>query len=70
MNARFQFIFIRHLNQERHQGFAVLMAMMMGMIMLVLGGTVILRSQGDQSKVVATTHHQKLVRSQRLASPD
>jgi hypothetical protein len=53
MNTRFKFALIRHLNSDRQQGFALPMAMMVGMVMLVVGITMIVRSQGDQSKVVA-----------------
>ena len=53
MNTRFKFALILHLNSDRHQGFALPMAMMVGMVMLVVGITMIVRSQGDQSKAVA-----------------
>lgn len=55
MNTRFKFALIRHLNSDRHQGFALPMAMMVGMVMLVVGITMVIRAQGDQSKAVAQT---------------
>ncbi|MEB3191515.1 MAG: hypothetical protein VKL42_14330 [Snowella sp.] len=55
MNTRFKFALIRHLNSDRHQGFALPMAMMVGLVILVVGATLIIRAQSDQSKVVAQT---------------
>ncbi|MEB3310352.1 MAG: hypothetical protein VKJ02_08965 [Snowella sp.] len=56
MNPRFQFQLIRYLNRyphRSHQGFVLPMAMMIGLVVIVVGMTVIIRAQGDQSKGVS-----------------
>lgn len=56
MNIRFKLFLINYLDHRRvsrNQGFALPMAIMMGLVILVVGVTLIVRSQGDQSKVVS-----------------
>jgi hypothetical protein len=52
MNTRFAFAFIRHLNRKS-SGFAMLFALSVGLMLIVLGLTMVLRSQSDTSKSFA-----------------
>jgi hypothetical protein len=80
MNTRIKLAFIRSLN--KNPGFALPLALMIGLVMLTIGIGMIARTQGDQSKVtsqkikadglsvaeVAVTQVQQLIDENRLLS--
>jgi len=56
INARLKLLLICNLSRQKvnsHRGFALPMALMVGMVILVVGVTMIIRAQGDQSKVIS-----------------
>ncbi|MEB3249749.1 MAG: hypothetical protein VKK07_10435 [Merismopediaceae bacterium] len=55
INTRLKLLLICNLNRQKinsHRGFALPMAMMVGMVILVVGATIIIRAQSDQSKMI------------------
>jgi hypothetical protein len=62
MNARLKLFFLANLSRQKigsDRGFALPMALMVGMVILVVGATMIIRAQGDQSKIIAQTTSNK-----------
>ena len=56
MNARLKLFFLANLSRQKigsDRGFALPIALMVGMVILVVGATMIIRAQGDQSKIIA-----------------
>lgn len=56
MNTRFSLTLLHYLNQKkpnRNKGFALPMAMMVGLVAVVVGATMVIRAQGGQSEVVS-----------------
>jgi hypothetical protein len=56
MNARLKLFFLANLSRQKigsDRGFALPMALMVGLVILVVGVTMIIRAQGDQSKVIS-----------------
>ncbi len=56
MNTRFKLFLINYLGQRkvnRHSGFALPMAIMTGLVIMLVGTTLMIRAQGDQTKVVS-----------------
>ena len=56
MNTRFKLSFITYLNQRRvsrDSGFALPLAIMVGLCIVVVGMAVVMQAQGNQSKVVS-----------------
>ena len=56
MNARLKLFFLANLSRQKigsDRGFALPMALMVGMVILVVGVTMIIRAQSDQSKVIS-----------------
>ena len=56
MNTRFKLFLINYLNQRRvsrHSGFALPLAVMIGLCIIVVGMAVVIQAQGNQSKVVS-----------------
>ena len=56
MNTRLKFFLINYLNQRRvsrHSGFALPLAVMIGLCIIVVGMAVVIQAQGNQSKVVS-----------------
>lgn len=64
VNARLKLLLICNLSRQKinsHRGFALPMAMMVGMVILVVGATIIIRAQSDQSKIIAQTTSNKAI---------
>jgi Tfp pilus assembly protein PilX len=62
INARLKLLLICNLSRQKvnsHRGFALPIALMVGMVILVVGVTMIIRAQGDQSKVISQTTSNK-----------
>jgi hypothetical protein len=56
MNTRFKLFLINSLNQRRfsrHSGFALPLAVMIGLCIIVVGLSVVMQAQGNQSKVIS-----------------
>ena len=56
MNVRLKLFFLTNLSRQKiasDRGFALPMTLMVGMVILVVGATMIIRAQGDQSKVIS-----------------
>ena len=56
MNTRFKFFLINYLSRyrvSRNSGFALPMAIMVGLCIIVVGMAVVIQAQGNQSKVVS-----------------
>ena len=56
MNTRLKFFLINYLNQRRvsrHSGFALPLAVMIGLCIIVVGLSVVMQAQGNQSKVIS-----------------
>lgn len=62
MNARLKLFFLVNLSRQKigsDRGFALPIALMVGLVILVVGATMIIRAQGDQSKIIAQTTSNK-----------
>jgi Tfp pilus assembly protein PilX len=62
MNARLKLFFLANLSRQKigsDRGFALPIALMVGLVILVVGATMIIRAQGDQSKIIAQTTSNK-----------
>ena len=62
INTRLKLFLICNLSRQKigsDRGFALPIALMVGMVILVVGATMIIRAQGDQSKIIAQTTSNK-----------
>ncbi|BFM40041.1 hypothetical protein [Synechocystis sp. LKSZ1] len=59
MNARFSYLWLRYLNTKRQGGFAMMIAIVLGLVMLVVGVTLLVQSSGNQTKTISKAKSDK-----------
>lgn len=67
MNLRFKLNLINYFNRPKNKGFALMLGMMVGLVMVLAGITMIVRSQSDQTQVTAQKNKAKSVSVAEMA---